>query len=104
MQSDSQLRSEFRSALEAVTPPAPWPNVSPPSLPGRLRPQTDSSYLLDATHAWVGESSVGASGGADPYVTTFRTVDGGRTWDAGASIGGQSPKLFFIDQNHGWLL
>ena len=24
MRTDSQLRSEFRSALEAVTPPAPW--------------------------------------------------------------------------------
>jgi photosystem II stability/assembly factor-like uncharacterized protein len=82
---------------------AHWTNVSPPSLPGRLSPYTDSAYLLDATNAWVAESSPGAAGGV-PYVTTFRTIDGGKTWHEGASIGGQSPKLFFIDQNHGWLL
>ena len=93
---------------------AHWTNVSPPSLSGRLTPHTDTSpptraatgpvYLLDATHAWVAESSPGAAGGAGPYVTTFRTIDGGKTWHEGASIGGQSPELFFIDQNHGWLL
>ena len=97
---------------------AHWTNVSPPSLPGRLSPHTDTVmdgwpvllrdaphvYLLDATHAWVAESSPGAAGGAGPYVTTFRTIDGGKTWHEGASIGGQSPKLFFIDRNHGWLL
>src|SRR5213594_4390689 len=78
---------------------AHWTNVSPPSLPGRLSPYTYSAYSLDATHAWVAESSPGAGG-----VTTFRTIDGGKTWQEGASIGGQSPELFFIDQNHGWLL
>jgi len=83
---------------------AHWTNVSPPSLPRRLSPYTDSAYLLDATHAWVAESSPGAAGGAGPSVTTFRTIDGGKTWHEGASIGGQSPKLSFIDQNHGWLL
>jgi photosystem II stability/assembly factor-like uncharacterized protein len=78
---------------------AHWTNVSPPSLPGRLSPYTDTAYLLDATHAWVAESSPSAGG-----VTTFRTTDGGKTWQKGGSIGGLSPKLFFIDQNHGWLL
>ena len=90
---------------------AHWTNVSPPSVPGQPSPSTDtahvyteSAYLLDATHAWVAESSPGAAGGAGPYVTTFRTTDGGKTWHEGASIAGQSPELFFIDQNHGWLL
>src|SRR5438093_4204052 len=83
---------------------AHWTNVSPPSPPGRLSPYTDTAYLLDTSHAWVAESSPGADGGAGPYVTTFRTTDGGRTWHEGAPIGGQSPNLFFIDQNHGWLL
>jgi photosystem II stability/assembly factor-like uncharacterized protein len=83
---------------------AHWTNVSPPSLPDRPSSYTGDAYLLDATHAWVAESSQGAAAGAGPYVTTFRTTDGGKTWHQGASIGGQSPKLFFIDQNHGWLL
>ena len=80
---------------------AHWTNVSPPSLPGRLSPYTDEAYLLDATHGWVAESS---SGPVRPHVTTFRTTDGGKTWHEGASIEGQSPNLFFIDQNHGWLV
>src|SRR5437762_7399777 len=58
---------------------AHWTNVSPPSLPGRLSPHTDSAYLLDATHAWVAESSPGAGG-----VITFRTIDGGKSWQEGA--------------------
>jgi len=82
---------------------ANWTDVSPPSSrSARMRSQTGTFYLLDATHAWVAQSSQGATGGL--YITTFRTTDGGKTWHEGASIGGVSPKLFFIDENHGWLL
>lgn len=83
---------------------AHWTHVSPPLLPERVRRQTDTAYLQDATHAWVTESSQGTAAGAGPYVTTFRTTDGGKTWQQGSSPDGQSPELFFIDQNHGWLL
>ena len=80
---------------------AHWTNVSPPSLPDRPSSYTDNAFLLDATHAWVAEAS---SGPARPHVTTFRTTDGGKTWHEGASIEGESPDLFFIDPNHGWLV
>ena len=83
---------------------ANWTDVSPPSFPDRLTPHMDTSFVLDATHAWVAESGAGAAYGASLYTATFRTTDGGKTWDEGASIEGVSPKLFFIDQDHGWLL
>jgi photosystem II stability/assembly factor-like uncharacterized protein len=81
---------------------ANWTDVSPPPMPTRMSQSTGTFYLLDATHAWVAQSSQGATGGL--FITTFRTTDGGKTWHGGASIGGVSPKLFFIDENHGWLL
>jgi photosystem II stability/assembly factor-like uncharacterized protein len=83
---------------------ANWTDVTPPSMPDRLSPHMDSVYLLDATHAWVAETGAGAANGAGLYITTFRTTDGGKTWHEGASIGGVSPEMFFIDQDHGWLL
>jgi len=93
---------------------ANWTNVSPPSLPDRLLHYrgdlhgpvyySDFAYLLDATHAWVAETGHSAAFGGGLYIATFRTTDGGKTWHEGASIGGVSPELFFIDQDHGWLL
>jgi photosystem II stability/assembly factor-like uncharacterized protein len=81
---------------------AHWTNVNRPFVPDRLAPDTDTFFMLDATHLWVAESGQGGSAG--PYITTFRTIDGGKTWHEGQSVLGQSPQLFFIDQNHGWLL
>lgn len=109
---------------------AHWTDVTPPSLPDRIVSYTEPYFLLDATHAWIAQSGQGAVGTAGPYITTSRTSDGGKTWQVGASIGavpafGASPQcggqllpcsaarenqvrlfpqLFFIDQNHGWLL
>ncbi len=84
---------------------AHWTKVAAPSVPDRPGPYTETPYLLDATHAWIAESGQGAAGSQGPYIiTTFSTVDGGKTWHQGASIPGVSPKLFFIDQSHGWLL
>ncbi|HEX9095160.1 MAG TPA: hypothetical protein VF990_03560 [Candidatus Dormibacteraeota bacterium] len=91
-----------------------WTNVSPPSLPDRLvhyagdlhgpAYYSDVAYLLDATHAWVAETGHSAAFGAGLYIATFRTTDGGKTWHEGASLGGVSPALYFLDENHGWLL
>jgi photosystem II stability/assembly factor-like uncharacterized protein len=83
---------------------AHWTNVSPPPLPDRMPTYTDTPYLLDANDAWIAESGQGGTASAAPYITTFRTIDGGKTWQEGASVPGLSPKLFFIDQSHGWLL
>jgi len=84
-----QERHELRARLQAAYPPLE---------------ERSPAFVLDATHAWVAESGAGAAYGASLYTATFRTTDGGKTWDEGASIEGVSPKLFFIDQDHGWLL
>ena len=65
---------------------------------------SDTAYLLDATHAWVAETGHGAAFGGGLYIATFRTTDGGKTWHDGAAVAGVSPTLFFLDENHGWLL
>ena len=101
-----ELRSELWRTTDGG---AHWTNVTAPSVPDRLSPYTETHYLLDATHAWIAESGQGTAGSGGPYITTFRTTDGGKTWHEGASIGGLSPlsafpQLFFLDQNHGWLL
>ena len=89
---------------------ADWTDVTPPSVSGRLSSYAVSHDFLDATHAWIAESGQGAAGGAEHYITTLRTTDGGKTWQEGAPVGGPFttsdlfPQLFFIDQNHGWLL
>ena len=89
---------------------ARWTNVTPRSVPDLLSSNTVLSsyrvahYFLDANHAWITDS--GQSAG----LTTVRTTDGGKTWQEGAPVGGQFttsdlfPQLFFIDQDHGWLL
>jgi photosystem II stability/assembly factor-like uncharacterized protein len=101
-----ELRSELWRTTDGG---AHWTNVTAPSVPDRLSPYTETHYLMDATHAWIAESGQGTAGSGGPYITTFRTTDGGKTWHEGASIGGlsplsSSPQLFFLDQNHGWLL
>lgn len=75
---------------------AHWSDVTPPSYHNS---SSTSAYFLDATHAWITETS------GNPV--TFRTTDGGRTWDQGAAIPGESqfqPSLYFVDATHGWLL
>jgi len=83
-----------------------WVDVSPPSLPDRV-PVDTSAYFLDARHAWITETT----GGSGFSLVSFRTSDGGRTWQQGARVGapgaggdGVSPQLYFIDALHGWLL
>jgi len=89
---------------------AHWADVSPPSaFVGGAR----SSHFLDASHAWVVDTSW------TPRIRflAHRTTDGGRSWQQGAQVtvdvvspaaldenalGG--PSLNFLDPEHGWLL
>jgi hypothetical protein len=75
------------------------------------------SYYLDATHAWVTDFSGGCSlvlPGSHCLVpiefTTYRTADGGRTWQRGspttigvATVGLPDREFYFLDPDHGWL-
>lgn len=83
-----------------------WTNVSPPSLPDRQGlGGSDTTYFLDATHAWVGEA--GGPDSLGDHFLTFRTADGGRTWHEGAPISTaqlSNSQLDFIDADNGWLL
>lgn len=75
---------------------AHWSDVTPPS---HYDASSASTYFLDATHAWIVETS--------GNVDTWRTADGGRTWDQGAAIRGASypsPRLYFLDAAHGWMV
>ncbi len=73
-----------------------WSDVTPPSYRDS---NGTSTYFLDATHAWIAETS--------GKLDIFRTTDGGRTWDRGAAIPGASqlqPRLYFLDAAHGWMV
>ena len=93
-----------------------WVDVSPPSIPNRT-PINDQLFL-DSTHAWVAETS-GSSTACVDRVVTFRTADGGKTWQQAAPIPVRfaDPKDYiwaapssganwfsFIDAQNGWLL
>ncbi len=77
---------------------AHWMDVTPPGL-GNI----GVADYLDATHAWIAEE-------VGNRVITFRTADGGRTWQQGAPItpithdSAGPHQLEFVDPSHGWLL
>lgn len=81
---------------------AHWTYVEPAT---GVPPFGDSGYFLDATHAWVTETI----GNGRINLHTYRTADGGKTWDKGTDIaavgeGGLNPGLYFLDPTHGWML
>jgi len=84
-----------------------WTNASAPRLPDSVV-NADSNYFLDGEHAWITELGRGQAGGF--YLVTFRTIDGGRTWNQGASVtdpfspGPWAGQTFFIDAAIGWLM
>jgi photosystem II stability/assembly factor-like uncharacterized protein len=96
-----------------------WIDVSPPSIPGRTN--KNDEFFLDATHAWVAETTTSSSACID-HVVIFRTADGGHTWqqqdDPPLPVWPNTPAsdvlwtgsnnhahlLDFIDPQNGWLL
>jgi len=82
-----------------------WQDVSVPGVPLAA---DDTTYFLDATHAWVVVAPlVSANGPATTTVTVYRTADGGQTWDSGTpiTVAGGGPGAFdFVDSEHGWLM
>jgi len=83
-----------------------WRDVSPPNVPGFVKGGS-STCLLDATHAWVTQST-----GTAPYqpenVVVLSTRDGGQTWQQSVPIPATGENLAveadFMDDQHGWLL
>jgi hypothetical protein len=95
---------------------AHWLDVSPPSIPGRT--VKNDEFFLDATHAWVAETASSSNSCVD-RVVTFRTADGGRTWQQAAPIpvrfavptdviwtghANHAGWFDFVDPENGWLL
>src|SRR6266567_960374 len=88
-----------------------WMDVSPPALPDNLSDSgNEDVYFLDGTHAWVAETGQSGPASSGAYIRSFRTSDGGRTWQEGAPITGLNPygflnpQLYFVDRDHGWLV
>lgn len=83
-----------------------WANVSPPHLPDRVV-NADLNYFKDGKRAWITELGGGRKG-SPLYWVTFRTVDGGRTWQHGESLADPfnpgSAQQYYIDTDTGWLL
>jgi photosystem II stability/assembly factor-like uncharacterized protein len=79
---------------------AHWTNVEPRSV---VNSASDTAYFLDATHAWVTE----IDGSGPSSLTTYRTVDGAKTWQQSAAIAFagavELSGLYFVDSTHGWL-
>ena len=95
---------------------AHWLDVSPPSIPNRT--VKNDEFFLDATHAWVAETASSSDSCLD-HVVTFRTADGGGTWQQAAPIPvrfavptdviwtgrvNHASWLDFVDPENGWLL
>ncbi len=81
-----------------------WSEVTPRS-PVDSNPYTYTNYFLDESHAWITE--VASSGGKNPYLVTFRTTNGGTTWQRGATVSTtfeSTTTEFFLDANSGWLV
>lgn len=83
-----------------------WSVVGPPYLADSIASDT-SAYFLDAQNAVITETA----GGNSLSLASFRTSDGGKTWQQGARVAapgfggdGLSPRLYFTDDLHGWLL
>jgi photosystem II stability/assembly factor-like uncharacterized protein len=89
-----------------------WQAATPPA-PANLAEGGNTSYFLDADHAWVtmatGADSmqIGSKQEATMLVI-FATSDRGRTWSHGSvPISGfinESARLDFIDPRHGWVV
>lgn len=108
-------RTEAIGILRTTDGGATWTDVSPPSVPNRT--WHHGEFFLDANHAWVAEVSRTASACVS-QVTTFRTSDGGRTWQQAGGVAVKTAKptddifnvccslswLDFVDSQHGWLL
>jgi photosystem II stability/assembly factor-like uncharacterized protein len=86
---------------------ASWTAASPPHLPDRVI-DADLNSFLDGERAIITELGGGRAGSPDFYWVSFRTVDGGRTWQQGNSL--QDPshqrqaQQYFVDANNGWLV
>ena len=87
-----------------------WTDVSSPHLADRVV-NADLNYFLDGNRAWITEQGGGRPGSPAYYWVTFRTVDGGLTWQRGDPLAATLPQLqsgsaqqYFIDADTGWLL
>jgi photosystem II stability/assembly factor-like uncharacterized protein len=83
-----------------------WQNVSPPGVAAK---SVDAAYFLDLSNAWltVSELITVTRGGITTTLTTYRTNDGGQTWQKGSPfiVPGQGREaLTFVDAQHGWLM
>lgn len=88
---------------------ATWTDVTPDSFIYEALGGND--FFLDTVHAWDTELIRGSPDSlpsASSRVTTFQTVDGGRSWITGTSITLDRDvsfiRLYFLDPSHGWLL
>lgn len=100
-------------AMRTTDGGAHWANVKPPSVPNRSSGY--SEFFLDATHAWVAQAA-GSSSACSDHIATFRTADGGQTWQQAPAIPvaiadpseriwmGGGRWLDFVDADNGWLL
>jgi len=84
-----------------------WVDTALPALPGS--PVFDhKDYFLDGAHAWITEILGGAPGTSSYSIVTFRTADGGKTWQHGSPlVRPTSPAdttQFFLDASSGWLV
>jgi len=108
-------RVESMGILRTADGGRTWTDVSPPSVQNRT--WHHGEFFLDPTRAWVAEVSRTASACVS-QITTYRTSDGGRTWQQGGAVPVKTEKptddifnvccsgkyLDFVDPQHGWLL
>jgi len=82
---------------------AHWDDVTPAS----ARAGTWVTYFLDADNAWLASSLQPGSGSPDFSVATYRTIDGGVSWQETGTAAvqqGWPASMDFVDRSHGWLV
>ncbi len=84
-----------------------WKDASPPSPANRTK-GGNSSFFLDANHAWVTVATAAAGQPSASQLVIFGTTDGGQTWNQGSvPISGaatESASIDFADAQHGWVI
>jgi photosystem II stability/assembly factor-like uncharacterized protein len=81
-----------------------WTEVTPKSAADR-NPYSYTNYFLDESNAWITE--VASDGVSNPYLVTFRTTDGGKTWQRGSPVPTTFQSMiaeYFLDASSGWLV
>lgn len=95
--------SEGKSLYKTEDGGQGWIEITPP-VSGRI--SASSIFFINPNNGWLGIGSFDqpTQGSDEAKGEVFFTANGGQSWDKIEVPALKSPQIFFIDQNHGWIL